>query len=86
MSSCCPSFSSWIRCLTVFAYFILVSSPAFLFSFYYTQIWDPTYINEKIYTRFDNGTLVLKQGIIGTFGWTGQRNGSNVRKGISWSF
>ncbi|KAF7635678.1 hypothetical protein Mgra_00004920, partial [Meloidogyne graminicola] len=74
MPSCCPSSSSWIRCLTVLAYFFLVSSPAFFLSFYYTQIWDPTYVNKLISKRFDNGTLVVKEGISGTFGWKGLRN------------
>lgn len=58
----CSSFS-WIRCLTVFAYFILVSSPALLFSFYYTRIWDPTYLNKV-------STKVQPNSILNDFRWS----------------
>uniref|UniRef100_A0A183BW91 Uncharacterized protein n=1 Tax=Globodera pallida TaxID=36090 RepID=A0A183BW91_GLOPA len=39
---------TWIRCLTVIAYFCIVSLPALLLSYYYTRVWDPTYLNALI--------------------------------------
>ncbi|KAL3069265.1 hypothetical protein niasHT_034495 [Heterodera trifolii] len=48
---------TWIRCLTVIAYFCVVSLPGLLFSYFYTRVWDPFYLNSLVGHPFNSSEL-----------------------------